>query len=337
MAEAAAGLWAAEGAHLALVGRNADRLETIAADLRVSGAAAVEMQVADCASVDAVSTLEEIAKRLGALDVVLLAYGVLGDQFELERDPAATAEFLDNNVTATENVIVAAKAAGVANVVHISSSVVNSLARDYYTETKKAQEKLAVASCLQTIVLRPTLMFGWFDRKHLGWLARFMQRTPVFPVPGDGHYLRQPLYVGDFCDIIASCIETPRPGQAFNISGRETLSYIDLIHAVKEASKSSTRVVCIPYRLFWLLLRAYALVDKDLTDAALAMFDKMLGSVFRRADRAHKDNVVDRARTLDASARALLGMAKVMLAAKDTGEDQIAAVERAIGWERLKT
>ena len=41
-------------------------------------------------------------------------------------------------------------------------------------------------------------MFGWFDRKHLGWLARFMCRVPVFPIPGSGEYLRQPLYVGDF-------------------------------------------------------------------------------------------------------------------------------------------
>ena len=78
-------------------------------------------------------------------------------------------------------------------------------------------------------------------------------------------------------------------------------------------------------------------MEAILTDAALAMFDKMLGSVFRRADRAYKDNVVDRAKTLDASARALLGMAKAMLAAKDRGEDQVAAVERALGWERLKT
>ena len=31
---------------------------------------------------------------LGGLDVLLLAYGVLGDQAELERDPAATAETL---------------------------------------------------------------------------------------------------------------------------------------------------------------------------------------------------------------------------------------------------
>jgi TnpA family transposase len=73
-----------------------------------------------------------------------------------------------------------------------------------------------------------------------------------------------------------------------------------------------------------------------LTDAALIMFDKMLGSMFRRADRAHKDNVADRAETLDASARALLGMARAMLAAKAKDEDQIAAVERALGWERLK-
>ena len=90
-----------------------------------------------------------------------------------------------------------------------------------------------------------------------------------------------------------------------------------------------------PRRLATLVVFAREM-EAVLTDAALAMFDKMLGSVFRRADRAHKDNVVDRARTLDASARALLGMAKVMLAAKDTGEDQIVAVECAIGWKRLK-
>jgi TnpA family transposase len=63
----------------------------------------------------------------------------------------------------------------------------------------------------------------------------------------------------------------------------------------------------------------------------------MPGSIFRRADRAHRDNVVDRAKTLDASARALLGMSKAMLAAKAKNEDQVAAVERALGWERLKT
>ena len=78
-------------------------------------------------------------------------------------------------------------------------------------------------------------------------------------------------------------------------------------------------------------------MEAILTDAAIVMFDKMLGSVFRRADQAHKEHMFDRAKTLDASTRALLGMAKAMLAAKESGEDQVAAVERALGWERLKT
>ena len=171
--------------------------------------------------------------------------------------------FLDNNVSASERVIAAAQRHTIPHVVHISSSVVNSLAHDFYTETKKAQEKLVVQSGLPACVLRPTLMFGWFDRKHLGWLARFMQRAPVFPVPNDGRYLRQPLYVGDFCNVIISCIEKPLPGQAFNISGQEKVDYIDLIKAVREASGSKTRIVHVPFRLFWILLKTYALVDKD--------------------------------------------------------------------------
>jgi hypothetical protein len=78
-------------------------------------------------------------------------------------------------------------------------------------------------------------------------------------------------------------------------------------------------------------------MEASLTDAALTMFDKMLGSVFRRADNRHKESLIARAKTLDASTRALLVMARAMLAAKDKDEDQVAAVEDALGWERLKS
>jgi hypothetical protein len=89
-----------------------------------------------------------------------------------------------------------------------------------------------------------------------------------------------------------------------------------------------------PRRLATLVVFAHEM-EAILTDAAITMFDRMLGSIFRRAELAHKDHVVDRAKTLDASMRALLGMAKAMLVAKARGEDQVAAVERALGWERL--
>jgi nucleoside-diphosphate-sugar epimerase len=171
-------------------------------------------------------------------------------------------EYVRNNITATERVMETALRNNVSYVVNISSSVVNSMAIDDYTETKKAQEKIVLDTGLKQVILRPTLMFGWFDRKHVGWLARFMKRTPLFPIPGSGRYLRQPLYAGDFCDIITASLEREITG-AYNITGLERIDYIDLIRAVKQATNSKTRIVRIPYRVFWMLLKANAVFNKN--------------------------------------------------------------------------
>lgn len=172
-------------------------------------------------------------------------------------------EFRRNNLLATERLLEAVSRRGGCHLVHISSSVVNSAAVDWYTESKKAQEVLVRASGNPSLVLRPTLMFGWFDRKHLGWLARFMQKAPVFPVPGNGRYLRQPLYVGDFCEIIMACLDRKTSGAQYNISGQERIDYIDLIRLVRDASRAKAPILNVPYSAFWLMLKAYGMFDKD--------------------------------------------------------------------------
>jgi nucleoside-diphosphate-sugar epimerase len=172
------------------------------------------------------------------------------------------AEFIANNITATQKVLAAANRHNIAFVVHISSSVVNSMAVDNYTETKKAQEALLKDCAIPHIILRPTLMFGWFDRKHLGWLRRFMDRSLVFPIPGDGHFIRQPLYVGDFVAIILSAVQTRKTG-VFDISGLEQIPYAGLIGMIHQIVKPKARLVHIPYTLFWMLLWTYALFDKN--------------------------------------------------------------------------
>jgi nucleoside-diphosphate-sugar epimerase len=89
-----------------------------------------------------------------------------------------------------------------------------------------------------------------------------MQRSPIFPIPGNGRYLRQPLYASDFCDVIVASLEREITG-AYNITGQERIDYIDLIRAVKQATGSKTHIIRIPYRLFWLLLKTVAVVDKN--------------------------------------------------------------------------
>jgi nucleoside-diphosphate-sugar epimerase len=170
--------------------------------------------------------------------------------------------FTRNNVESAAQALEACKRHGVPYIVHISSSVVNSKAVDLYTESKKAQEKLVADSGIRHVVLRPTLMFGWFDRKHLGWLSRFMKRAPVFPIPGSGRYLRQPLFVLDFCRIIRACLEQQLTG-SYNITGRDRVDYIDIIRTIKRETRARAVVVSIPYALFWVMLKTYAVFDSD--------------------------------------------------------------------------
>ena len=120
-----------------------------------------------------------------------------------------------------------------------------------------------LASGLPCTVLRPTLMFGWFDRKHLGWLARFMRKVPIFPVPDRGDFLRQPLYAGDFCNMIIACLDGRFAGRTFDISGLEQMTYLDIVRQIKDVVGSRTVIVRIPFRLFWWLLRAYVVFDTD--------------------------------------------------------------------------
>ena len=166
--------------------------------------------------------------------------------------------FVRNNLLATGNVLAAMKQCAGPYLVHVSSSVVNSVADDDYTNTKKRQEQLVRESGIRHCVLRPTLMFGWFDPKHLGWLARFMEKTPVFPIPGHGRYMRQPLYNRDFCRAIIVCAERQPDGAAFDLVGPDQIDYIDMIRAIKKAKGLGTVIVRIPYGLFYVLLKIYA-------------------------------------------------------------------------------
>ncbi|WP_063571879.1 NAD-dependent epimerase/dehydratase family protein [Luteibacter rhizovicinus] len=166
-------------------------------------------------------------------------------------------EFVRNNVEATRLVLAAIRANEVPYLVHVSSSVVVSVANDDYTNTKKDQEALVVAGDTPHCVLRPTLMFGWFDPKHFGWLSRFMAKTPVFPIPGDGKYMRQPLYERDFCRCIVRCIENQPQGTIYDVVGDTRIDYIDIIRTIKRAKGLHTLILRIPYGLFHALLRLY--------------------------------------------------------------------------------
>ena len=98
IAEATARLWAGRGDALFLVGRNTQRLEVIAADLRVRGAVSVGCFTMDaCDNSRQATMLEAATVAMGGLDVALIAHGSLPDQKACETSVETMLREIDTN------------------------------------------------------------------------------------------------------------------------------------------------------------------------------------------------------------------------------------------------
>ena len=233
--------------------------------------------------------LKRLHPNVSALAADLSRPGEWADAFEggerlflLQAQITADAPepFQRNTLESTGLVLEAAKKHRLPFTVFVGSSVVNSVADDNYTRSKKKQEEMMLESGLPCAVVRPTLMFGWFDPKHFGWLSRFMARAPIFPIPGHGRYVRQPLYVRDFCRVLIWCAENNPVGRVFDIVGEEDVTYKNIIWAIKKVKRLKTPIVHIPVPLFRLMLKIYALFVKNPPFVADQLDALMAGDYF---------------------------------------------------------
>jgi decaprenylphospho-beta-D-erythro-pentofuranosid-2-ulose 2-reductase len=97
IAQATARLYAGESAIIGLAGRNTGRLAEIADDLRARGATRVETFDVDFTTAAVPPALAAMADKLGGIDHVILAYGVLGEQALAETDLAVAQSIIDVN------------------------------------------------------------------------------------------------------------------------------------------------------------------------------------------------------------------------------------------------
>ena len=85
IAEHCARIWATKGDELYLVARNAARLKTIVADLKVRGASEVAAYCSDLNDMDRHDELLDAAERgMSGVDAVLIAHGTLSNQKSCE-------------------------------------------------------------------------------------------------------------------------------------------------------------------------------------------------------------------------------------------------------------
>jgi short-subunit dehydrogenase len=174
--------FAEEGAELFLVARDREKLASIAADLRVRGAARVDEHVADLANFE---THVPIVVAAGDVDVVLIAHGTLPEQLEIDRDAAAQIDAFTLNATS-----IISLAARFANVLELRKrgtlAVIGSVAGDrgrrsnyVYGAAKAAVHafceglapRLAAAGA-NVVLIKP----GWVDTP----MTSAIKKNPLF-------------------------------------------------------------------------------------------------------------------------------------------------------------
>lgn len=157
--------------------------------------------------------------------------------------------FIKNNVIATRNIVKAGKDLKVKKFILFSSAAVTSIRLDWYAQTKKDKEEIVKRSNLNYAIIRPSMIYGPGDSKNLGWLAKFIKRIPVIPIPGNGQYGRQPIYVEDICKIVLKIISKDTHNKIYEIHGKDYVTLIEMIRVILKELNQNKKIIKIPMRL----------------------------------------------------------------------------------------
>jgi NADH dehydrogenase len=186
-----------------------------------------------------VSDKDRVASVLEGSDAVIDLVGIL---FETSKQ-----RFADIHGAAPGIIAAAAAEAGIHRLVHVSAIAADATSPSAYARTKAEGEDTARAALPQTVILRPSIVFGpedgFFNR--FAGLARF---TPFLPLFGGGKNSFQPVYVGDVADAVMTClIRGDVAGRTFELGGPRRYTFRELMELI--TAETGRRRVLVPLPL----------------------------------------------------------------------------------------
>jgi uncharacterized protein YbjT (DUF2867 family) len=127
----------------------------------------------------------------------------------------------------TENVVQAAKEAGVKRFIYQSALGATNMSTGYFRNKIRGEEAVK-ASGLPYTIFRPSLLIG--RGGEFTALLKRLTTLPIVPVIGPGDYPMQPLYIRDMARYIVQSLDDDRYlNQTFEVGGPETFEYNDMM------------------------------------------------------------------------------------------------------------
>lgn len=190
---------------------------------------------------------------------------------------ARTQSFARAHVEVVQRLVASCEAAGVGRMIHVSvagvSAGVSAGVRGPYLASKWAGEEVVAASRLAWTIVRPGVIYGEGD-DFVGNLAAMLRHAAVFPAPGGGRALLQPVAVEDVAGAIAGALMQPgTAGLRLDVVGPERLPVRDWVARVAAALGVRVWQAPAPARLLApaVMLMERVLATPPLTRAQLGL------------------------------------------------------------------
>jgi NADH dehydrogenase len=170
-------------------------------------------------------------------------------------------------VEGTQNLVTAAKDAGVRRFVLMSALGVSEESRTLvpYYGAKWEMETAVKESGLEHVIFRPSFIFGR-DGGVLPLFVRQVRLSPVTPVLGNGRQRLQPIWIDDVAAFFAASIDLPAAAnRTFELGGPDRPTWNELYERIARMLDKQRRTVHVP----WTLARVGAAVVEHLPGAPI--------------------------------------------------------------------
>ena len=218
-----------------------------------------------------------IERALVGADAVVNCVGILGETGR---------QTFDEVQAGGPRAIAHACPAGVP-IVHVSALGAHLLSPSRYGRTKAQGEAAVLSERPNTVVFRPSLVFGQGD-SFFNRFAALARMLPVLPLAGAGTRF-QPVFVGDVAEAVARGVDGTVPGgRIYELGGPETRTLTELVDYVLAVIERKRLVVPLPFGVARVQARMMELVDT----LSFGLLPDMLKLTGDQVELLRVDNVV---------------------------------------------
>ena len=145
-----------------------------------------------------------------------------------------------------EQVALAASAHG-ARMAHVSAIGADENSPAAYARSKAVAERLVLAAQPQTVIMRPSIMFGPED-DFFNRFAALARMSPVLPLIGGGLTKFQPVFVGNVARAIADAVDGKlRAGTIYELGGPDVRTFKELMEYILATIERRRLLVPLPF------------------------------------------------------------------------------------------